>query len=160
MLPRRSIAMRPSPGNTSAEKLVPWVTMTSAPADLINISRHKMNGNRLRTTIHLQIAELTVINFKTDLHRSAANLAVFDIRLVATTGIQQDTDWFSTERTSDSAFHDSGIHVWVRAAAACRSTVLWKTNARTSAQCRAATWRDREFCFVQTSITRLRSPTA
>ena len=152
--------MRPSPGNTSAEKLVPWVTITSAPADLTNVSRNRKNGNRLRTTIHLQITVLTVINFKTDLHRSAANLAVFDIRLVAPTGIQQDTDWFSTERTSDPAFHDGGIHVSVRAAAACRSTGLWKTYARTSARCRAATWRDREFCFFQRSIAQLRSPTA
>ncbi len=81
-------------------------------------------------TTHLQIREFTVSHFEVDLHRLTANLAVFNIRLLAATGIQQDADRFPTERTADPALDDVGIHGLIRAATVYRSTVLLKMYAR------------------------------
>jgi hypothetical protein len=61
-------------------------------------------------TTDLQVREFTVSHFEVDLHRLTANLAVFNIRLVAATGIQQDADRFATAWATDIAFHDGGDH--------------------------------------------------
>ena len=111
-------------------KLVPCVTITSAHADLISNSAQRKPVNRLIGTTHPQIREIIVSDFETYMHRLTANLAVFDIRLVAAAKVQQNAACFPTERATDPALHDGGNHVYVRAAIVCRSTVLWKTYAR------------------------------
>jgi hypothetical protein len=110
IFPSRSIAIRPSAGNTSTPKLVPCVTMTSAHTDLTSSRAQSKPVNCLSGTSHLQIREIAIIYFKTYLHRLTANLAVFNIRLSAATKIQQNADRFRTERATDIAFHDTGVH--------------------------------------------------
>ncbi len=99
--------------------------MTSAHADLISNSAQVKINKILGGTIDLQIRAFTVSYFEVDLHRLTTNLAVFNVRLVTATGVQQDADRFATERATYSAFHDIGVHGQVRAATGCRSTVLW-----------------------------------
>ena len=77
------------------------MTITSAFANLISNSVPIKIVNNLGSTTHLQIREIAVSYLETDLHRLTANLAVFNIRLVAATGIQQDADCFPTERATD-----------------------------------------------------------
>lgn len=105
------MATRPSPGNTSAPKFVPCVTITSAQAERIRIRAQRATGNRLRGTVHLQLRKFAGTHFKTDLHRLTANLAIFDVRLAAIGQIQQNANRFRTKRTTDPAFHDGGVHV-------------------------------------------------
>ncbi len=66
--------------------------MISAHVVRIRNSAHKTPGKQLGRTGHLKIREVTVIDFKTYLHRLTANLAVLDIRLLAATWIQQNAD--------------------------------------------------------------------
>ncbi len=81
---------------------------------------HRTSG----IAFNLQIHEFLFRDFEFDLHRLAANLAIFDVGLAAGGQIDDDTHRFRAIRAADRSIEEPVCHVRIKVAVACRPTAL------------------------------------
>ena len=81
---------------------------------------HRTSG----TAFNLQVHEFLFVDFKFDLHRLAANLAIFNIGLAAGRQIDDDTHRFCTIRAADRSIEEPVRHILIKAVVACRPRAL------------------------------------
>ena len=122
------MASRPSTCETSAARLVPCESSSSAWQVEIHanaaISMREVFHRNSRTAFNLQVHEFIFAYFEFDLHRLAANLAIFDVGLAAGGQIHDDTHRFRAIRAVDRSIEEPVRHVRIKVAVACRPTAL------------------------------------
>src|SRR5690606_13929604 len=120
-LPSRSMAMRPSAGETCTARLVPSDSTTSGAALAeTGASAAKTSARAsaavarprplLSGTADVQREQLVLVGLVADLHRLAADLAVLHVGLTAGREIQHDVHARRAERTPYPAFDHSRVH--------------------------------------------------